>query len=343
MSHFDILLPFGLPSPHIAPDLLRALSAPALSTLLARAKAPVHREFDPFSRALPHEIWLAGQLGLATQCVENNSPALTISCMRRLRLAPSEGVWFLLQPVHIHIARDHLVLTDMRRTRLSEQESRSLFETAQPLFQEAGKVLQYGSADTWFVRADDWRGLQTATPDAACGHNIDIWMPKGEGERAWRKLQNEVQMEWHEHVVNTVRADRRLPPVNSLWLWGGADAGLNLAEKLYAHSGKTSGWAGMDAACESLPALMSTLPDPRLLVLDNLSEAALAEDWASWLENMHALEEKWFAPLLNALHAGKIDQIKLIVSHNAQLREFTVHKHSLLKFWAKPSFTRLLS
>ncbi|MFI4941157.1 MAG: hypothetical protein ACHP7O_12560, partial [Burkholderiales bacterium] len=73
-----------------------------------------------------------------------------------------------------------------------------------------------------------------------------------------------------------------------------------------------------------------------------LSESALAENWGHWLESMHALEEMWFAPLLGALQAGQVGQIKLIVGHRAQLREFIIRKHSLLKFWAKPSLGRLL-
>lgn len=342
MSHFDILLPFGLPSPKIAPALLQALNAPALSTLVARAKTPVCREFDPFSRALPHEIWLAGQLGLTGQLATDSSPAIAVAHMRSLGLTPADGIWFLLQPIHIHIARDHLVLTDMRRIALSEKESRALFVAAQPLFQDSGKTLQYGSADTWFVRADDWRGLQTATPDAACGHNIDIWTPKGEGERAWRKLQNDVQIEWYENAVNTAREQLRLPPLNSLWLWGGADASSKIAEKPYAHSGTSRVAGGIASSNETVSTLMSKLPNPQLLVLDNLSEAALNEDWAGWLESMHALEKRWFAPLLSALQSGEIREIRLIVGHNAQLREFSVNKHSLLKFWAKPSLARLL-
>ncbi|MFI4940612.1 MAG: hypothetical protein ACHP7O_09780, partial [Burkholderiales bacterium] len=262
MRHFELLLPFALPSPEIAPDLLQELNMPALSILLGRAKTPVSREFDPLSRALPHEIWLAAQLGLmAGQLVAESSPALAISRMQRLHLAPDSGIWFLLQPVHIQVTREHLMLTDMRCALLSEQESRALFQSAQPLFQAAGKTVQYGSPDTWFVRADDWRGLQTATPDAACGHSVDFGMPKGEGERAWRKLQNDIQIEWHEHAVNNARAQQGLTPVNSLWLWGGADASLHVAGKPYRYTpaDKTVGWA--DVA----PALSQPEIEPHLL------------------------------------------------------------------------------
>lgn len=342
MSHFEILLPFGLPTPQLAPDLLRGVDLPALSTLLARAKPAISREFDPYSRTLPHEAWLSNRLEEKDSLHADSSPPLAVARMKSLGQTVDQGIWFILHPVYVHIARDHFVLTDLRRSTLSETESRALFEAALPVFEQAGKTLRYGSAATWFVRADDWQNLKTATPDAACGHHVDQWMPKGDGDRAWRKLQNEVQMEWHEHPVNNARAERRLSPINSLWIWGAADAGQPIKEQVYAHSGVTLETGGIAATGENPSSLMAKLPHPRLLVLDELSEAALAEDWGAWLERMRALEQAWFAPLLAALRAGQLTQIKLVVGNSEQQREFVVGKSSLLKFWVKPSLARLL-
>ncbi|HXA46862.1 MAG TPA: hypothetical protein VNW52_04475 [Burkholderiaceae bacterium] len=343
MRKFEILLPFGLPTPHLAPDLLRELKLPALSTLLAKAAKPVLHDFDPFSRMLPHEVWISKLLERAVNLeTATNSPPLTVAHMKNLGLQAEAGYWFILHPVHIHIARDHLVLTDNRRSILSEEHSRALFESVLPSFAEAGKTLCYGNAATWFVRADDWCNLQTATPDAACGHNVDIWMPKGDGERAWRKLQNEVQMTWHEHAVNDARAEQGLPPINSLWLWAGADASQSVVDPTFAHTGQSAVFGGIDASGNNLASLLEMSPQLHFLVLGDLCEAALAEDWAVWLERMHALELAWFAPVLAALRSGELTQVKLIIGHHAQLREFTVTKSSLLKFWAKPSLTRLL-
>jgi hypothetical protein len=323
MSHFEILLPFGLPDPQMSQDLLRQLEAPALELLLARSKPPVYREFDPFSRMLPHEAWLYGGSDDAP-----TSPPLATSLMQKLGITSEPGTWFVVQPVHIHIARDHLVLTDMRRCPLPEVESRALFDVAQPHFEQAGKALRYGDAKTWFMRADDWSKLQTATPDAASGHNIDIWMPKGEGERAWRKLQNEVQMEWHEHAVNEARTSMRQQVINSLWIWGAADGQPPTTRAIADANTTASAW-------------LSSTSSPRLAVLDNLSEAALSEDWGSWLDYMQALDKNWFTPLLDALRTGKAAQLKLILSNTTELREFEISKMSLRKFWAKPSFARL--
>lgn len=323
MSHCEILLPFGLPPPELAPDLLRQLQAPALATLLTKAAAPSVERFDPFARSLPHEIWLARAMGLPTASI--SSPPVAAQRMRDLGQTANEGYWFLLHPVHIHIARDHLVLTDRRRLQISDDESRALFDMAKPAFDDAGKPLVYGDAGTWFVHADDWRDLQTASPDAACGHNVDIWMPKGPGERAWRKLQNDVQMEWHDHRINQEREARREQSVNSLWIWGGATLPAQTKPILL-----NDGREGFGA-----------LRDDTAVLLDDLSEPALAEDWGSWLDRLHTLEATWFTPLLAALKNSQLDRATLRLTHNTELREFAVTKSGFWKFWARPTLARL--
>ncbi len=348
MSHLDILLPFGLPPAGMAADLLRGLKTPALATLIARTKSVTQQSFDSFSPALPHEAWLAQQFGLAPQHPSDNSPPIAPALMKALGLKPLAGMWFILQPVHIHVARDHLVLTDPRQLPLQEQESRALFDTALPLFEEAGKALVYGNAQTWFMRAVDWHGLQTSTPDAACGHNIDIWMPKGGAARDWRKLQNEVQMHWHTDPVNTAREARGNKPVNSLWLWGGASMTMETGPCRYQEVFNLSGWMRglrqfpLRQMQDCGPAdVIAVAPECGLLVLDTLAGPALSGDWASWLEAFQAIEAEWLAPLLAALQEKKLDQLSLILTHHAALSKFATNKNSLRKFWLKPALTRL--
>lgn len=349
MSHLDILLPFGLPPAEMAADLLRELKTPALAALIARTKSHTQHSFDGFSPALPHEAWLAQQFGLAQKIPPDSSPPIAPALMKALGLKPLAGMWFILNPVHIHVARDHLVLTDMRQLQLPENESRALYEVALPLFEETGKTLMYGNAQTWFMRAVDWHGLQTSTPDAACGHNIDIWMPKGAAARDWRKLQNEVQMHWHAHPVNAMREARGGKPVNSLWLWGGASMTMETGPCRYQEVFNLSDWMRgfrqfpLRQMQDCKPAdVVAAAPDSGLLVLDSLIEPALSGDWASWLERFHAIEAQWLAPLLAALQANRFDRLSLILSHHAALSEFAANKNSLRKFWVKPALTRLL-
>lgn len=349
MTHLDILLPFGLPPAEMAPDLMRGLIAPALATLMARTKSFTQESSDSFSHALPHESWLARQFGLTENPPRDTSPPIAIAMMKALGLKPLAGVWFMLNPVHIHIARDHLVLTDRRQLQLSEVESRALFETAQPLFEEAGKTLMYGDVHNWFMRAVDWHGLQTSTPDAACGHNIDIWMPKGSAARDWRKLQNEVQMHWHTHPINAARENRGAKPVNSLWLWACASMTMEVAPCYYQEVFNLSDWMRglrqfpLRQMQECSPSdVIAAAPERGLLILDKLIEPALSGDWSSWLERFHSIDDEWLTPLLAALQSKKLDQLSLILTHNAARAEFIVSKNSLRKFWARSAFTRLI-
>ncbi|MBC7414251.1 MAG: hypothetical protein H7327_04900 [Herminiimonas sp.] len=362
MNDIDILVPFGLPPAELAPDLLRNMQLPATSTLLARgtpvasqvAPAPglAAGEHDDFARALPHEAWLARRFGLNAGLQAGGSPPIAADLLRSFGGHTDTGHWFVLQPVHLHIARDHLVLTDPRQLQLSEADARILFTTAQPAFDEAGLELHFGSADYWFVRADRHADLQTATPDATCGRNIDIWMPQGDSARAWRKLQNEVQMGWYGHPVNEAREARRAHPVNSLWLWGGADAAAArapspgpLPDTVLGFDGWLAAFDASAAGSQPAPVVEQLLANEgrhAMLMLDALIEPALASDWGRWLERWNELETAWLAPLLAGLVDGRIGRVSLVLGDGNRLREYAVTRMSLRKFWAKPALTRLL-
>ena len=343
MRHLDILLPFGLAPSELANDLLSQLQAPSLALLLGRASPPNSHSSDPYARSLPHEQWLAKRYGLPE--ASDSSPSLANAYMQQFDLRADEGTWFILQPAHFHVARDHLVLTDRRQLVLDDTESRALFAAAQALFEESGFTLWYGDAHHWFVRADAWSGLQTTTPDAASGHNIDIWLPKGPQERTWRRLHNEVQMTWHTHEVNMAREGRRQNTVNALWLWGGAaparqatpPASFSLPGACHAFALAYQQTLDTDAIHQ----LPTTDASDMLIILDNLIAPALVEDWGDWLNQYRKLEQQVLSPMLEFLKAGKIDSLSLIVTDSTGLHEFTVSRNALRKFWMRPSLTRL--
>lgn len=323
MTNLEIILPFALPPAEHAKDLLRELQLPALAQLLARAKHSRQQETDSFAPALPHEQWLAGTM-------TDNSPPVAKAAMRTMGIA-DEGHWFLLHPASLHIARDHLVLTDRRQLDLSDAESRTLFDVALPFIQESGYEMRYGDAGNWFLRADAWQGLRTCTPDTACGHNIDIWLPKGEGERAWRKLLNELQMLWHAHPTNDAREARGAHRINSAWLWGGS-----LDEK------PSAGLSLLARQALNQPQNGLELTSPQSL-FDSLVAPALAGDWSDWLHEFLQLEQACFAPLLSALKESRIQSITLVLTDSSRLQTWHVSRASMRKFWINPSLARLAS
>ena len=319
----EIVLPFGLPPDELAQDLIKALQTPALAKLLAGASIGEVRHFEAFSSRLPDEFWLAQRLGEHTQNA--------VGAMHRWKVAPNPplepGYWFILNPIHLHIARDHLVLTSPRQLHLTEDEAQALFACASPYFEEAALSLLYATPSQWFLRADAWADLQTSSINAACGHNVDIWMPKGSAARAWRKLQNEIQMAWFAHPVNQAREARGALPVNSIWLSGGAKLPQVIPPSTPVFR---SDWNGTP----------SDLPEDSILYADSLIEPALAGDWAAWLQEMQELDRNWFNPLMKK--GLRHRPLHLIFTHSHTLRQFSCNTFNKYLFWRRPKLSGLL-
>ena len=323
------------------------MNTPALAALLSRTSGQALTVAEDGARVLPHEAWLARALGLKPEPgASSDSAPLSAAVMRGHGLAPADGHWFIVQPIHVQMARTHLTLADPRRLRLDDADSRTLFELARPYFEESGKQLVYGDADTWFMRADDWAGLQTASPDTVTSMNLSDWIPEGPNAIAFRKLQNEIQMLWHEHPVNEARQARGLTPVNSFWAWAGASAPAAATRATLA-TADTPAWLSALASTSLREATLAQLlahagdKGQRIAVLGDLIESGSAGEWSDWLMRMQRLEQDWFAPLLAALHDGRVAQLRLVLSHRSKLAEFTSTKNAQRKFWRKHTLNNL--
>jgi hypothetical protein len=354
MAHISLVLPFALPAPEFAPDLTRALQAPALAALLSRSSGGEFRPLEASARVLPHELWIAHALGLAHDLV----PGVAASAMRGYGLDPGDGMWFVVNPTHIQIARTHLQMGDTRHLDLRESEARALFDSARPCFEDAGHALAWGTHDTWFMRADDWTEITTASPDAAVNMNLTDWMPSGAQARAFRKLQNDVQVTWFTDPANAAREARGQLPINSFWPWGNASMATEHAQQLVAKAaGKTL--ARPRVAAFEAPGWLTALAERRLdnlsgldalldaggdwlLACGNVAAAGIAADWHGWLQQMQRLETELFAPLLAALARGRVKEVRLVLSHRDGHLETTTTPMAQRKFWRRPTLERLL-
>lgn len=337
MAHLTLVLPFALPLPEFAPDLVRALDTPALAALLSRSAGAAHPAPGDTSHLLPHESWLLDALDLAS----DGRAAVAAAAMHALGLDPAGGTWYVANPGHIQVARSHLMMADPRQLGLPDEDSRALFEAARALCEDIGHTLAYGTADTWFLRADDWQGFSTASPDTVVGMDLTDFMPKSLEARPMRRLQNEVQMAWHAHPVNAAREARRLPVVNGFWLWGAGETGAPAARSLASWEAPV--WLAALGDTRSCAAeLLTPLPtDKAILVAGNLAEAALAADWGAWIAQMQLLERELFVPLLAAVKAGRVKTLELVLSNREALRVSTTGKLAQLQFWRKPTLAAL--
>ena len=343
MSHLEIILPFGIPPASLAKQLLQQVNAPSLQRLLTFAKTSTSLRLNEFARLLPHEYFLYERDNVKYGPNEHHpeqrhtSPQVSISKMLRhgLKAPAARGYWFTLTPVHIHVARDHLVMTDPRRLQISESHARELFNIAQDICQERGHELIFALPSMWFLRADHWRELQTASLDAAAGHNMDIWMPDGEQARNWRKLQNEIQMAWHNHAANQERENAGLVQINSVWIHDGSDQEHPVSPQI--------GTAAVSTFLLELKNQSNTKQVAPIIVIEDLLETALSSDWGSWLNVFERLEDQCFAPLWQALQNKELDHLNLGVSDHIQFAEFECKRPSFWQTFRKPHFDKLLT
>lgn len=343
--HF--LLPFALPASAHFPALLAGLELPALEKLLARG-VPSAQDVpeDPFVPTLPHERWLSDAFGLPG--VPARAPLAPFMLLEDSGSLDTR-YWYCAQPAHIHIATDHLVLTDPAELSLSPEESAALFATAHALFADVGGELVAPRSDRWYLSAPALGELLTASPGRAAGRNVDIWLPQGKAELTWRKWQNEVQMAWYDHPANLAREARRLPPVNALWLYAGgqriAAPRLNRpCVTVLSDDPATRGLAThLQIALHATRAGLAAANGRTVVQIDTLTDHFLREDWARWRDALVEIDRTWLAPALERVARGQAREVALTLCgdfHSVTIRSRDV---DLRKFWRRQSLDARMS
>ncbi|MEA3122070.1 MAG: hypothetical protein QOH33_1631 [Paraburkholderia sp.] len=343
-NRLHLLLPFALPTAADASSALHNLQSPALDKLLARAKLVERVAGEDFQRTLPHERWIAQQFGGAAASAADEAPLAPYMLLADGG-TPGDAVWACVEPVHVRIAHDHLVLIDPALLELSDDEAAALLAVAEPLVEELGVRIEAPSPKRWYLSGEGLGALASASPMRASGRSIEIWLPHdahtGQRSRAWMKLQNEVQMAWFEHPVNEAREARGLPAVNALWLHaqGAAQPVKSPFARVFSNAAATRGLARASGVEPSTaPAAFDALPAAEgngvtLVELDPFSIPFVQQDWTAWSATLAALERNWFAPALAALKTGRVRALAMTLCGDTGSTTLTATRGDLRRFW----------
>jgi hypothetical protein len=346
-NRLHILLPFALPTAADASSALHNLQSPALERLLARATLVERVAGEDFQRTLPHERWVAHQFGAVASGAEDEAP-LAPYMLRADGGTPGDAIWACVEPVHVRIAHDHLVLIDPSALELSDDDAATLLSVAKPLVEEFGVRFEAPTPKRWYFSGDTLGALAGASPLRASGRSIEIWLPHdaqtGQRSRTWMKLQNEVQMAWFEHPINEAREARGLPAVNSIWLHaqGAAQPVRSPYARVLSDASATRGLAlaaGVQAA--HAPASFDALAAPQtsdgatLIELAPFATPFIEQDWAAWNTALAALERDWFAPALAALEAGRVAALGITLCGDTGSVTLSATRGDLRKFWRR--------
>ncbi len=115
---------------------------------------------------------------------------------------------------------------------LSVGEADELAASIEPALSAREMALLVADATRWYAVASRPFRFAAPAPAVAAARGVRDNMPRGDDGRAMRALMNEIQMIWHEHPVNRQRAERGLPPVNSVWFWGAGSGGGEIRPSL---------------------------------------------------------------------------------------------------------------
>ncbi|OZI70685.1 hypothetical protein [Bordetella genomosp. 12] len=262
-----IVIPGALPDLAVASELARHLPehAPTFSRWLTLGQATTAR-FDPQTHGCTaYEGW---QLQAAGFHAEAGQPlGAGLGPMLAGVHSGSQPVW-LGELVHLALGADTASLLDPDLMDLRPEEGAALYEAIAPLLADGEFSAEMIHPQRWRLSLPAAMAPRPASPHAVAGDRLQHWWTQDAASRPWRRLLNEMQMAWYEHPVNEARAARGAPPINALWLYGGARP-----------------WQ----------------PVPHeALVYTELDALARAADWGGWLRALAALDAEHLKPLADA-------------------------------------------
>ncbi|MDR0775584.1 MAG: hypothetical protein LBE81_02975 [Azonexus sp.] len=310
---------------------------------------------------LPGFEWLAAraacrrQPAIAFETALARCFGLTAPAFGALRLfgedggeAAVEGHWLCADPVHLRFHHERVVLADSGAFDLTEDEARAFAAALNAEFADIGQV-RGATARRWYLRLNPagsafaGASRHVAAPlSAVAGRRVDN-KPVDHDATLTRWL-NEVQMFLHGHPLNARREKAGLPPVNSLWLWGGGrltrpQPGIFTA--LWSDHPLAVGLARAGGTpVHPLPegfAGLARLASPGsvlLVVLDSLLPPVIYEDGEAWRHAWQDLEAKWFAPLRRQL-GRTVSTLEIVAPTLYGDLQWSLSRHARWKFWQR--------
>jgi hypothetical protein len=335
--HCELLVPALFPIREPAREALAALRLPALELLLARGRA---KSAEP--QLL--ERWL---LEAFSGDADGEDAPLAAGALTVLADGgdPGDARWMRADPVHLRLGRDAPLLVPGAAFEVSREEAEALCEALNRHFSDELTLYPLAPA-RWCARAARELAAAAESPLEAAGDDAHRHLAAGSGGAPWHSLLTEAQMVMHSHPVNAERERRGLPALNSLWLWGAGRAPRQVASRWRSVSAdepialglaRLAGTAG-GALAASADEWLARAPDDgrHLAVLDALRAAHALDDPEAYAERLRALEARWFAPLLEALRAGRIGMVSLHAPDAADARSFETIRSDLRRIWRRP-------
>jgi hypothetical protein len=258
-----------------------------------------------------------------------------------------EKGWYLrIDPVHLQIARDQLLLMDDYMLKVTSDEATQLVAELNQAYEEQGLVIHQGAPARWYLHLTEDPQLQTHGLPDVVGRNIQSYLMSGEARQRWHSFMNEVQMLLHASPVNATRVENGQPAINSVWLWGeGTLAQLRqiahppVRLQVYADDPLVKGLAKFSGAeVQPVPDNAAAWLEQadaaaeQLIVISQPATALRHGDTPRWLELITQLNESWAPALISALRERALTQLTI---HDGNGRCFSLTPALMGRWWKR--------
>lgn len=296
--------------------LYQQLNVPILSKLLARAKV------------ISHELSYSDFVYRK----ETSDLSLATNYAKQLGLTDYTS-YVLVEPTHLRVDRDRLLIAETELLQLSEDESRSIIELINQHF--ANEITIYYLQDNlWLMGINaDVSDLISYPIVDIIGENVDEFLPQGTPRLQLHRIMNEIQMLFFAMPLNQERSEDGLLAVNSIWLWD-----KKLRALPFDHVSLIS---KSEQLRELITDIIQSTAAQNALIIDKAYYPAQYRDSFAWVSALHEIENNLLAGVYNQLKSGVINQLSIWLPSLNRTIEYKIRRCDLWKFWRKRSFIEL--
>lgn len=269
--------------------------APALAALLARGK--------PFDAGASDEPALERVLRLSGDPRDWPVAALTrsVDCGDA-----GSTTWLRADPAFVRADAACARLLAVGDFEVGRADAEAAMILLAPLFGDEGLVLDAPHPSRWYLQTGSGFELpRFPHPRLVLGDDLSLHLPRGPEARRWLRLLNESQVLLHHAGFNRARVARGLPPINSLWFWGGGP----MPARVECHATRVA---------SNDPIVLGALRHAGIAAVD-YAAAAPAEPGGSvvdlrMLDDVATLDRDWLVADLSTLKHGRFGRVELLFS-----------------------------
>lgn len=190
----------------------------------------------------------------------------------------------------------------------------------------------------WYLRVAEVGDVTMPSLGSAAWGDAREMMPQGRDAVRWRALGNEIQMLLHGHALNQKRLASGLPPVSSLWLWGGGRP-AKIETALAAAGGDeplvTFARAAGVRRFDSLSDMLASDAKLGAWLATALQEPLRQHDLYRWREDLIVMQRDLLQVAWRALLDGKLRSLTLEVPAADALHRFEMKAIDRWKVWRR--------